>query len=164
MSFRRGRRLGIDVGSVRVGIAQCDPDGILATPLDTVYRRSGDEAALKDIARITAEYEPLELVAGLPASLDGKERASADVALDFTRRIAEVTGVPVRLHDERFSTTQAHRVLQSVGKNARKRREIVDSVAAVVILQAAIDQEKQTGTPGGRLLDDLSAPTGGEPA
>ncbi|GAA2008580.1 Holliday junction resolvase RuvX [Brevibacterium samyangense] len=165
MTFRRGRRLGIDVGSVRVGIAQCDPDGILATPLDTVYRRDGDETALRRIRAIAEEYEPLEIIGGLPASLDGTERASAQVALDFTRRIAEVTGVPVRLHDERFTTTQAHRVLQSVGKNARKRREIVDSVAAVVILQAAIDQEKQTGVPGGRMLDDVptTPTTGGVP-
>jgi putative holliday junction resolvase len=154
MAFRRGRRLGIDVGSVRVGIAQCDPDGILATPVGTVYRREGDEQALRRIAEIAAEHEPIELVTGLPRSLDGTERASAATALDFTRQIAAATRLPVRLVDERFSTTQAHAVLQSVGKNSRKRREIVDAVAAVVILQSAVDQEKQTGEPAGELLED----------
>lgn len=151
--FRRGRRLGFDVGSVRIGVAQCDPDGILATPLDTVYRRDGDDRALAQIAGIIAEHDPLELVVGLPRSLDGAERASAADALDFTRRFASRTEVPVRLVDERFTTTQAHAVLAAAGKNARKRREIVDAVAAVVILQTAIDQEKTTGTAAGELLD-----------
>ncbi|GAA4285398.1 Holliday junction resolvase RuvX [Brevibacterium daeguense] len=158
MAFRRGRRLGIDVGSVRIGIAQCDPDGILATPVGTVYRRDGDEQALRRIAEIVTEHEPIELITGLPRSLDGTERASAATALDFTRQIADATGLPVRLVDERFSTTQAHAVLQSVGKSSRKRREIVDAVAAVVILQSAIDQEKQTGAPAGELLEDRGEP------
>lgn len=154
MSFRRGRRLGIDVGTVRIGIAQCDPDGILATPLDTVYRRAGDETALQRIAGLVRETDPIELVTGLPRSLDGAQRAAAASTLDFTARIARATGVPVRLVDERFSTTQAHTVLQAVGKSARKRREIVDAVAAVVILQSAIDHERSTGRPAGELLPD----------
>lgn len=156
MAFRRGRRLGIDVGSVRVGIAQCDPDGILATPLDTVYRRDGDAPALRRIAALVAEVEPIELVAGQPRSLDGTARASADTALAFTEQIARETGLPVRLVDERFSTTEAHTVLQAVGRSARKRREIVDAVAAVVILQSAVDQEKSTGLPAGTLLHPAS--------
>ncbi len=156
MAFRRGRRLGIDVGSVRVGIAQCDPDGILATPLDTVYRRDGDPAALARIAALVAEVDPLELVVGLPRSLDGTERASARTALDFTAQIAAATGLPVRLVDERFSTAEAHTVLQAVGRSARKRREIVDAVAAVVILQSAVDHEKRTGEPAGSVLRSQS--------
>lgn len=156
MSFRRGRRFGVDVGSVRVGIASCDPDGILATPAATVYRRDGDDAALRDIAALLDEYEPIEIVCGQPRSLDGQLRQSASTAWDFTVEIAKLRDVPVRLVDERFTTTQAHSMLQSAGKRGRQRRETVDAAAAVLILQSALDYEKSTGSPAGTLFEQDS--------
>ncbi len=156
MTFRRGRRLGLDIGSVRIGVAQCDPDGILSTPLTTVYRRSGDAAALREIAALCSEYEPLEIICGQPRSLDGRLRASAQSAAEFTSAVAALGAAPVRLVDERFTTTQAHGVLQSAGKNSRARRESVDAVAAVLILQSAVDYEKQTGSPAGTLVEPAS--------
>ncbi|MCQ9366899.1 Holliday junction resolvase RuvX [Brevibacterium sp. 50QC2O2] len=162
MSFRRGRRLGIDVGSVRVGVAYCDPDGILATPLATVYRRDGDERALREIRDLINEVEPIEIVCGKPKTLRGQEGKSAATALEFTRLIAETSGVPIRLFDERFTTTEAHRMLQSAGRNSRQRRERVDAVAAVVILQSALEAEKTTGSPAGDPLPHESQPPGGD--
>ena len=143
MTFRRGRRLGLDIGTVRVGVATSDPDGILATPYEVVYRYGGDNLALRRIVEIAAEIEAIEIVAGDPTSLDGTARASAAKAHKFARKLSQRTDVPIRFIDERFTTTQAHALLQSAGKTSRQRRETVDAAAAVLILQTAIDQEKQ---------------------
>lgn len=142
MNHLRGRRLGFDVGTVRVGIAYSDPDGILASPYGVVNRRNGDNFALRDIAQIVTEIEPVELVIGQPTSLDGAQRASAGKARRFADKIVERTGLPVRYVDERFTTTQAHVLLQAAGKTSKQRREYVDAQAAVVILQTALDAIK----------------------
>lgn len=151
--FRRGRRIALDVGSVRVGVASCDPDGILATPLDVV-RRDDDTIAVARIAALVDEQSALEIVAGRPRSLDGSDRAAVGAAEEFLRAVASAVDVPIRLVDERFTTVQAHGVLQSAGRNSRQRREIVDAVAAVLILQAALDTEKSGGSPAGAPLNE----------
>ena len=151
--FRRGRRIALDVGSVRVGVASCDPDGILATPLDVV-RRDDDATAVARIAVLVAEQSALEIVAGRPRSLDGSDRAAVGAAEEFLRAVASAVDVPIRLVDERFTTVQAHGVLQSAGRNSKQRREIVDAVAAVLILQAALDTEKSGGSPAGTPLNE----------
>ena len=151
--FRRGRRIALDVGSVRVGVASCDPDGILATPLEVV-RRDDDQVAIARIAALVEEQSALEIVAGRPRSLDGGDRAAVGAAEEFLRAVALVVDVPIRLVDERFTTVQAHGVLQSAGRNSRQRREIVDAVAAVLILQAALDTEKSGGRPAGTPLNE----------
>lgn len=153
MSFRRGRRLGLDIGSVRIGVAASDPDGILATPL-TVVRRKDEPAALKQLREIVSEYEPIELLVGDPKSLDGAARAAATAALEFARRIGAATGTPIRLVDERFTTVEAHHSLAAAGKSSRQRREIVDAQAAVIILQNALEFEHNTGAPAGREMPD----------
>lgn len=163
MSFRRGRRLGLDIGSVRIGVAACDPDGILATPLTTV-RRTDEPAALRQLRDIAAEYEPLEILIGDPKSLDGRAHAAAVTALDFARRVAEVTGSPIRLIDERFTTVEAHHALAAAGKSSRQRREIVDAQAAVIILQSGLEFEHNTGDPAGRDLNDVPADAPDPPA
>ncbi|TGD10222.1 Holliday junction resolvase RuvX [Brevibacterium sp. S111] len=153
MSFRRGRRLGLDIGSVRIGVASCDPDGILATPL-CVVRRKDEPAALKELRELVEEYEPIELLAGDPKSLDGAARAAAASALEFARKVAAATDTPVRLIDERFTTVEAHHALAAAGKSVRQRREIVDAQAAVIILQNALEFEHNTGVPAGREMPD----------
>lgn len=153
MSFRRGRRIGLDIGSVRVGVASSDPDGILATPL-TVVRRTDEPAALRALREIIDEYEPIELLIGDPKSLDGAARAAAATALEFARRISLSTSTPIRLVDERFTTVEAHHALAVAGKNSRQRREIVDAQAAVIILQNALEFEHNTGAPAGRAMPD----------
>lgn len=145
MTFRRGRRLAVDVGTVRVGVAACDPDGILASPVGTLYRREGDEVVLKQFAQLVEEYDPIEIVSGKPTSLDGKQRASAQKALAFTEQLSRAVGMPIKLMDERFSTSQAHAQLAEAGRNSKQRREIVDAQAAVIILQSALEYERSNG-------------------
>lgn len=157
MSFRRGRRLGLDIGSVRVGVAASDPDGILASPINVV-RRSDEVAALRQLSEIVAEYEPIEILVGDPKSLDGSARAAAQTALDFARQVEASTSTPVRLVDERFTTVQAHTALAHAGKNSRQRREIVDAQAAVIILQNALEFEHNTGTAAGRAMPSPVTP------
>lgn len=144
--FRRGVRLGIDVGRARVGVARCDPDGMLAVPVETVPR---SDSSLERLAELASEYEPLEFVVGLPVNMQGSDTASTVDAREFATALHARTGVPVRLVDERLSTVSAHAALRSSGRNQKNSRSIVDQVAAVVLLQQAIDMEKSTGNPAG---------------
>lgn len=144
--FRRGVRLGVDVGRARVGVARCDPDGMLAVPVETVPRA---EAAVERIAALAAEYEPLELVVGLPVNMQGADTASTLDAREFAAALLARTRIPTRLVDERLSTVTAHAALRSSGRTQKNSRSIVDQVAAVVLLQQAIDTEKSTGNPPG---------------
>ncbi|CAD5139209.1 MULTISPECIES: Holliday junction resolvase RuvX [Microbacterium] len=144
--YRRGVRLGIDVGRARVGVARSDPDGMLAVPVETVPR---DEHSLTRIAELAAEYEPLEIVVGLPVNMQGADTPSTVDAREFAAALQGRSGVPVRLVDERLSTVSAHAALRSSGRSQKNSRSIVDQVAAVVLLQQAIDTEKSTGNPAG---------------
>lgn len=145
--FRRGVRLGIDVGTARVGVARCDPDGMLATPLETVPRAEGDPIAR--VLALAAEYEPIEFVVGLPIALSGRETASTADARVFAEALDAATDLPVRLVDERLSTVSAHAALRQSGRSQKGSRKIVDQIAAVVLLQQALDVEKQSGRPPG---------------
>ncbi|MEV5071627.1 Holliday junction resolvase RuvX [Microbacterium sp. LMI12-1-1.1] len=144
--FRRGRRLGIDVGKARVGVATSDPDGLLATPVETVPR---DDASVARIVALADEYSVVELLVGLPMNLRGEDTASTQDARDFAAALAAASAFPVRLVDERLSTVSAHAALRSSGRSQRSSRSIVDQVAAVVLLQQALDVEKSTGRPPG---------------
>jgi putative holliday junction resolvase len=148
--MRRGMRLGVDVGSVRVGVAASDPDGLMATPVETLRRGQGDLAAL---AALVAEREVLEVIVGLPTSLRGHEGAAAVAARSYAQELARLLPCPVRLVDERFSTVTAQQQLRAGGRDTRRGRAVIDQAAAVIILQAALDQERQTGTTPGRLVE-----------
>lgn len=150
--FRPGVRLGIDVGKARIGLARCDRDGLLATPIETVARVS-DGADLRRIGEVLAELEPMEIIVGFPLSLSGAETPSTQDARDFAAAVATQTGVPIRLVDERLSTVTAHAALRSSGKSQKKTRGVIDQVAAVIILQHAIDTERGRGVAPGLLLD-----------
>ncbi len=149
-ALRSGKRLAIDVGSVRIGVASCDPGGALAAPLATVRRGRGD---LDEIARLCAEHSVIEIVVGLPTTLAGRAGpAAADArafAGDLARRVAPV---PVRLVDERFTTTLAHSALRAGGRDGRQRRQMVDKAAAALLLQSALDAERLSGDPAGELV------------
>lgn len=144
--FRRGVRLGIDVGRARVGVARCDPDGLLATPVETVTRDGG---AVARVIALAEEHSAFELLVGLPLNLRGEDTASTTDAREFASAVAEASGLPVRLVDERLSTVSAHAALRDSGRSQRSSRSIVDQVAAVVLLQQALDVEKSTGRPPG---------------
>jgi putative Holliday junction resolvase len=152
--MRPGVRIALDIGDVRIGVASSDPHGILATPVETVRRGPGD---LDRIAAITAELEAVEIVIGLPRSLSGGEGPAAvkirETAEQVRDKIREAnSGAAVRLVDERFTTVTAERMLRERGKKGPKRRAVVDQAAAVVILQHALDLERETGNPPGRPL------------
>ena len=134
-----GVRLGIDVGTVRVGVAASDPEGRMAFPVATVPR--GPEAAT-EVVRIANERKAAVIFVGLPLTLAGNEGPSAGDARAFAGEVAERTRLAVRLIDERLSTVSATRALRAAGKSARSQRSIVDQQAAVVILGNALDTEK----------------------
>ena len=141
----------MDVGSVRVGVAACDPSGMLAFPVETVHRGPGD---LARIAALAAEYEAVEVVVGLPRSLSGRDGAAADLARGFARELAGVLApVPVRLVDERMSTVSAGAQMRASGVSARKGRAAIDQAAAAVILQTALDSEQARGDAPGELVE-----------
>jgi putative Holliday junction resolvase len=142
--------LGVDVGDVRIGVARCDPSGLIATPLETIARGRGDLARLRALAE---EDDAVEVVVGLPRSLSGGEGPSAAKVRMFAVRLAdELAPLPVRLADERLSTVTAEAVLRERGHTGRKRRAVVDQAAAVVILQNALETERGTGTAPGELV------------
>jgi putative holliday junction resolvase len=148
-AFQRGVRLGVDVGSVRVGVALCDPDGILATPLVTLSRdlKSDDDGVpsdISDLARLVEEHEVIEVVLGLPVSLSGRDGpAAAGARLYAGRLAAAIEPVPVRLADERMSTVVASRRLAERGVRGRRQRAVVDQAAAVEILQGWLDAQRR---------------------
>jgi putative Holliday junction resolvase len=144
--MRRGVRLGVDPGRSRIGVARSDAEGLLATPLATVPAGAGQWGRLAELA---AQNEAVEFVVGLPLHLSGEEGPAAHDARAFAGRLAERTGLPVRLLDERLSTVQASRSLRAAGRSSRTSRAVVDQAAAVVLLQAALDEERSSGAPAG---------------
>ena len=151
--MRPGVRLGIDVGSVRVGMAASDPGAVLATPVETIARDAKSGADQSLIAAAVLEHDVLEVVVGLPRSLSGEEGPAAQVVRTYaTALAARISPVPVRLVDERLTTIDAHRTLRESGMAGRAQRAVVDQAAAVLILQAALDAEKSSGLPPGELV------------
>ena len=143
-------RLGIDVGTVRIGVARSDLHGMLATPVETVARGSGD---VDRILSIAAELDAFELVVGLPLALSGRRTASTDDAVAFAERMAASTPIPVRMVDERLSTVSAQAAVRSSGRTSKRTRSVIDQVAAVIILQHALDFERSSARPPGVVVD-----------
>jgi putative Holliday junction resolvase len=140
-----GRRLGVDVGSVRVGVAVSDPRGFMATPLVTLRRDERDGSDLRQLAELVTEYEVVEVVVGLPRTLAGREGPAAEAARHYAELLAARIPVPVLLADERLSTVVATRVLRERGVRGRKQRAVVDQAAAVEILQGWLDARRPAG-------------------
>jgi putative holliday junction resolvase len=151
--MRRGRRLAVDVGDARIGVASSDPDGLLATPVETVPGHDLP-AARRRLAALVTEYEPIEVVAGLPRPLKGGEGPAAAKVRGFAEELARhITPVPVRLVDERLSTVTAAKGMRASGVSSKKGRSRLDQAAAVVILQSALDTERMSGRPPGQCVE-----------
>ena len=156
--MRFGIRLAVDVGSARIGVARCDPDGLLASPLGTIPRGPGD---LDSLASLAADENAIEVIVGLPTGLSGREGAAAAQARAFAEALAaRLAPVPVRLVDERFTTVIAHDALRRGGRSSRARRPVVDQAAAALILQGALDTERTTGKPAGELVGSTAGAGG----
>lgn len=145
----RGERLAIDVGSVRVGVARSDRDGIMATPLTTLAR---DGATIESIRQLVAEHGALIVYVGLPLSLDGSTGPAGLAAEGFAADLAAALDVPVHLVDERMTTVSAQRTLREAGRSTKESRAYVDQAAAVIILETALASERADGTRAGRAV------------
>ncbi len=145
-----GVRIGIDVGSVRIGVARSDAAGLLAVPSETIDRRAGDDAAVARIAALAAEHDAVAVVVGHPVSMSGRPGAAAAAAEAFAERIAAaLPTTPVRLVDERLTTVSAQRNLSAAGRTHRASRSVIDQEAAVIVVQQALDRERAAGIPAG---------------
>lgn len=148
--YPRGVKLGVDVGMVRVGLAASDRDGIIATPVATLKRDSKGKRDIRIIMAESAQREAVEVFVGLPRSLNGGETASTQMAREYAAEVAAALRdagqvANVRLIDERLSTVSAHRSLREAGLKTTEHRKLVDQVAAVEILQHAIDMQRSLG-------------------
>ena len=138
----RGRVLGVDVGTVRVGLALSDPTGTLASPLETL-RRAKDGSDLDRLVALVVEHEVTEVVVGEPRHLSGASGASAEDAAAYSQALADrMADVPVYLIDERLSTVTAASHLRQGGIDSRNQRSVIDQAAAVVILQQYLDSRR----------------------
>lgn len=136
-------RLGVDVGTVRVGVARTDPDAILAVPEATFER---DRLTVQRIAAVVAEWSAIVVYVGLPRSLSGDEGLAAGAARRLAAELAEAVPCAVRLIDERLSTVAAQRALHDAGRDTRQSRPVIDQAAAVLILEHALAMERAAGT------------------
>jgi putative Holliday junction resolvase len=150
----RGRRLGVDVGTVRIGVASSDPDGILATPVETV-RRDRSDKHVRRLAQLVNELEAVEVVVGLPRTLADRSGPSATDAIELAEQLARrIAPTPVRLSDERLTTVSAQRSLRDAGVRAKGQRAMIDQAAAVGILQNWLDQRRVALAAHGEVGDD----------
>ncbi|MBT8161384.1 MULTISPECIES: Holliday junction resolvase RuvX [Arthrobacter] len=162
-AYPRGTKLGVDVGTVRVGLAICDPDGILATPFKTVTRDAKKNSDVGYIVRQVEELGAVQVFVGLPRTMKGEERASAAMASEYSELLADELqrrgmDVPINLVDERLTTVTAHRNLHEAGMSSKAHRKVVDQVAAAGILQHAIDMQKARGADVGRRVQAPTPP------
>ena len=133
------RVLGIDLGDKRIGVALSDPMGWTAQGLDVITGGGGSKGDIRRIREIAAKYEVEKVVVGLPLNMDGSSWPRAEKARDFASRLARAIGLPVELWDERLTTVEAERLLSEADMKRDKRRQVVDKMAAVLILQNYLD-------------------------
>jgi putative holliday junction resolvase len=163
--YPQGVKLGVDVGTVRVGVAMCDRDSILATPYKTLDRNARKNSDVRVIANLVEELEAVQVIVGLPRTMKGEQHSSARMATEYamlvaTELAARGLAVPVNLVDERLSSVTAHRNLHEAGMSSRNHRKVVDQVAAAGILQHAIDMQKARGADVGSRVTPPSPSVG----
>lgn len=137
------RHLAFDIGERRIGVAVSDPTGRVATPLVVLDARDLARDA-SPLRRLIDDYEPEELVVGLPLTMAGEVGPQAIAVQMTVRRLIEPLGIPVAYHDERLTSAEAERAMAAAGADARARRGSVDMVAAAVLLQSHLDAEAGT--------------------
>ena len=153
--LRPGRRLAVDVGQARVGLAVTDIHAILASPLATVARLESTTDSVDAVLLALAEVgEIFEIYVGVPINLQGKSTLSTDDALSFAEALQEASGLEVRLIDERLTTSMANNQLKQIGKSQKDARSTIDQMAAVAILEFALSVEKNTGLAPGLSIQE----------
>lgn len=136
----RGRRIAFDYGDVRTGVALCDPDGIIASPLTVLETRS--KSFLKEIASLLEEHQPIQIFIGKPLNMSGTSGESAAKVDDFVSDIKSISSLPITLIDERLSTVSAQKRLKEAGVSSKDSKALIDSMAAVSILEQGLLSEK----------------------
>ena len=139
--MQRGRRIAFDYGDIRIGVAVCDPDGIISSPLAVL---ATEKNLASEIQTIFAEYEPVQIFIGLPKQLSGVESVSAEKARSFGALLAEFTDVEIIYIDERLSTVSAQSKLREAGKSAKESKELIDAMAAVEILELGLQSARSS--------------------
>jgi putative Holliday junction resolvase len=152
--MRTGRRLAVDVGKVRIGLAICDSEAILSSPLAAVARLSSASDTVASIAELADVHGVIEVYVGDPLSLSGKETASTNDARLIASELSKAIVVPVRMIDERLTTVTATAKLRASGVSAKDSKSIIDSASAVEILESALSYEKSSGLAPGHLVGD----------
>jgi putative holliday junction resolvase len=153
--LRPGRRLAIDVGRARIGLAITDIHAILASPLATVQRTESIEDSVNAVLQAALDSgDLLEIYVGMPVNLRGESTLSTDDSLSFAEVLQARTEVPVRLLDERLTTSMANAQLKQVGKSQKEARSTIDQMAAVAILEFALSVESNTGNQPGLSVED----------
>ena len=155
--MEKGRRLAIDVGSVRIGLAICDPDGILSSPIPALGRSNELLDTLQLVSELVAENSVIEVYVGDPISLSGGQSASTRDARSFAEKLAAQISVPIRLVDERLTTVTASAKLRISGKDAKQSRSLIDSASAVEILEQALATIRVSGKAPGQLVEGSDA-------
>jgi putative Holliday junction resolvase len=153
---RSGRRLAVDVGKVRVGLAVSDFHGILASPLQNIARESNDAQTVASMLAAIAEETIIEAYFGLPVSMSGNASASTEDAIALATAFEASSMIPVRMIDERLTTVSAAAALRSSGKNSKEGRKVIDQIAATMILEQALATEKSSGKQPGVTLGELN--------
>lgn len=138
--MQRGRRIAFDYGDVRIGVAICDADGILASPLTTL--QSTDKKLSKRILELFQEFEPVKIYIGKPSNMDGSSGSAVDKTLEFRDFLVTLTDFPIELIDERLSTVSGARSLRDSGVRSKESKSRIDEAAAVAILEFALSIEK----------------------
>lgn len=144
----------MDVGTVRLGLALCDREAILSSPIDAVVRSADVADAISEIVTLVGHHEVIEVYVGDPLSLSGNETVSTQDARSFAIQLSKSLAIPVRLVDERFTTVTAAAKLRDSGLSARQSKSIIDSASAVEILESALSYEKNSGVAPGSLVGD----------
>ena len=150
---RPGVRIGVDVGSARVGVAASDAAATFVHPVRTLVRDEQHGTDLSSLTTLVEQLQAVEVIVGLPLLLSGEEGEAARLARAYAAALAvRVAPVTVRLVDERLTTVDAHRRLRDSGVPGRSQRKVVDQAAAVIILQNALDTEASSGRPPGEAV------------
>ena len=137
--MERGRRIAFDYGDVRTGVALCDPDGILSSPLCVLESKAKN--FLEQIASLLLEHEPIRIFVGMPMNMSGSKGESAAKAESFVQSLKSVTSLPIVLIDERLSTVSAQKKLKEAGVSTRDSKALIDAMAAVAILEQGLLSE-----------------------
>jgi putative Holliday junction resolvase len=147
---RAARFLGLDVGTKRIGVAVSDELGVTAQPVMTIAAHRNRRDDLRSIARLARKYEVAGIVVGKPLHLSGDASPRAEKTAQFAAELGELSGFPIHLWDERLTTREAHRVLYEAGRKWQEHRDVVDQVAATLILQSFLDERRMDEGLGSR--------------